>query len=1321
MAPAMLFYDTSSPPKNKKTSKEILGLNLRKIKPRRLAVLDWRWSRLTRRWFVLIPLFLYLVIGPVPFLALRDSITALVQEQKIVNSYSTSCAGEWQNSQGAQGLPELDEGAAFDLFSEVNSAVYTGGPVNLICGGFQEEKSQTAAAKKSLGIFWGKKIIAASPASSGAAATNATNATEAINATEPSPAAESALSPESQPEAIQPEESSASASAALNATSESSGSSHIIILNPEPASAPAASDAAPEEPTDNPAASSPAVASPQNEKQIESAQILLSFAMGDKTSDFTPVSAAPAGKKTAPKSIFSKIGKLFAGRIVYAEEGSSTAAINATNTTEATNATTATEAPTEIESPVETPAAEPETSASTTETLAPAQENSSSTDSQPVTETFLQNLDTRVIVWYSLDGQEWWKLTDLNSFPTSNAINGGYLAFDAPFLKTADDIKSLQIKLEGAWSGDQQITAYLDSVWVRAAYSGEGVNTDDFSLLSKKDFKMGENAEVRVRYKKQGYVLSLFGEALGIQDYWKDLKTTFRVVDPEGNEVGVSSIGGDVREDDQYSFSVKLLRQGEMALQFSGAASFKPGKYRIFMTVEDDSGSQPFTQEFEQDFTLGVLAVNVSKSIYLPGEQAYLQMAALNDRGRTLCNAYLNLEVTAPDGKIDLFSTDFANPQAAAPEEPVAENSSPEDLLVLFGVANVAAEAALATDSAPAEPAQPAEASSTESAPQIGFAPEESAPQTEQVPVAETPAETPAATPAETPAETSPEIPAEAPTPAATETGKIEMSGACTGDSYAEKPDYFAYYQTSAAGAYQMKFSNMDTGAEITDSFEVRDYVPFDVERIGPTRIFPPSTYKVTLKVKANEDFSGDITERVPGDFVIKEISPDLSSAVEHREQFSVLVDPRTREIGWQANLKQNDSVELSYKFRAPNVSPYLYLLGPLRFESRSFFAGIMEKAKDFIGDILQKPVDAIRGLANTENSSLYSDFVQNRGKPNTENSSLYSDSGGNPENQQEIQFTEVFKEARQWSIAADATLTLYPNATGTYRVWPTIVATTTAWGATSDLSDTTYIQSASSSTATETEAMQDFSGLAGSSINSVTINTRCCAANGGGAGEKGAVILYTNGAGYQYDDQTISRCDTWETNTSGALTANPQSGNPWTIAEVDAMETGKKPTSVGAAEAIRCSEFEAVVDYTIPPEGPPSVWDYSVDTPDPVAQGATLTFSVGWQDTEAGISWTSATTNAQWPARDGHTSLVFNNQMWVIGGLTTDSTNDVWYSGNGTTWTQATTNAQWAGRYQHTSLVFNNQMWALGGYTTTSTNDVWYSSGGELAYGHFC
>src|SRR3989344_1286049 len=93
------------------------------------------------------------------------------------------------------------------------------------------------------------------------------------------------------------------------------------------------------------------------------------------------------------------------------------------------------------------------------------------------------------------------------------------------------------------------------------------------------------------------------------------------------------------------------------------------------------------------------------------------------------------------------------------------------------------------------------------------------------------------------------------------------------------------------------------------------------------------------------------------------------------------------------------------------------------------------------------------------------------------------------------------------------------------------------------------------------------------------------------------------------------------------------------------------------------------------------------------------------------GTLWPQATANAQWGARSQHTSLVYNNQMWVIGGRIGTNQNDVWYSGNGTTWTQATTNAQWTARYSPTSLVFNNQMWVIGGYDSSSKrNDVWYS-----------
>ena len=90
------------------------------------------------------------------------------------------------------------------------------------------------------------------------------------------------------------------------------------------------------------------------------------------------------------------------------------------------------------------------------------------------------------------------------------------------------------------------------------------------------------------------------------------------------------------------------------------------------------------------------------------------------------------------------------------------------------------------------------------------------------------------------------------------------------------------------------------------------------------------------------------------------------------------------------------------------------------------------------------------------------------------------------------------------------------------------------------------------------------------------------------------------------------------------------------------------------------------------------------------------------------GTSWTRATSSAGWTARYGHTSVVFDNKMWVIGGNDSSGRRrDVWYSSNGTSWTQATDSAEWTGREKHTSVVFDNKMWVIGG---SSKNDVWYS-----------
>ena len=96
------------------------------------------------------------------------------------------------------------------------------------------------------------------------------------------------------------------------------------------------------------------------------------------------------------------------------------------------------------------------------------------------------------------------------------------------------------------------------------------------------------------------------------------------------------------------------------------------------------------------------------------------------------------------------------------------------------------------------------------------------------------------------------------------------------------------------------------------------------------------------------------------------------------------------------------------------------------------------------------------------------------------------------------------------------------------------------------------------------------------------------------------------------------------------------------------------------------------------------------------------------------GKDWTQATASAGWSRRYGHTSVVYDGKMWVMGG-TAGSTryNDVWWSTDGITWTRATASAGWSGREDHTSVVYDGKMWVMGGNDGSRKNDVWWSTDG--------
>jgi N-acetylneuraminic acid mutarotase len=95
------------------------------------------------------------------------------------------------------------------------------------------------------------------------------------------------------------------------------------------------------------------------------------------------------------------------------------------------------------------------------------------------------------------------------------------------------------------------------------------------------------------------------------------------------------------------------------------------------------------------------------------------------------------------------------------------------------------------------------------------------------------------------------------------------------------------------------------------------------------------------------------------------------------------------------------------------------------------------------------------------------------------------------------------------------------------------------------------------------------------------------------------------------------------------------------------------------------------------------------------------------------GLAWTEVTNAAAWSPRDYAGVMVFNDELYLVGG---QGQADVWRSSNGRDWTQLVAHATWKPRHDYARLVFNGKLWVFGGWAGKSTNarnDVWYSSDG--------
>ena len=99
---------------------------------------------------------------------------------------------------------------------------------------------------------------------------------------------------------------------------------------------------------------------------------------------------------------------------------------------------------------------------------------------------------------------------------------------------------------------------------------------------------------------------------------------------------------------------------------------------------------------------------------------------------------------------------------------------------------------------------------------------------------------------------------------------------------------------------------------------------------------------------------------------------------------------------------------------------------------------------------------------------------------------------------------------------------------------------------------------------------------------------------------------------------------------------------------------------------------------------------------------------------TLTGVRWEIVTTTPQFPARKSHGAVVFQNKIWVMGGVDGDTFfNDIWSSFDGRNWTSHG-NAPWVARSGFATAVYDNKIWVIGGNTgSVFLNDVWWSSNG--------
>src|SRR3989344_6055212 len=225
-----------------------------------------------------------------------------------------------------------------------------------------------------------------------------------------------------------------------------------------------------------------------------------------------------------------------------------------------------------------------------------------------------------------------------------------------------------------------------------------------------------------------------------------------------------------------------------------------------------------------------------------------------------------------------------------------------------------------------------------------------------------------------------------------TANGTVRVNKDCEVYGKTDRPDYEANYQPKAEGNYKVKIiAKAGEGTRpLHDQFSVKANQDFYLQRVGATRTYPPVDYDYTLNFEATKDGSYGLDEFVPNNFEIKDTEAKVTKTA----------DSPTK-LHWTIDAKAGQTYSLTYSFKTPNISPFLFELGPASVDS----ASVATSAKE--ATTAGKP-------AEIENSS-----IENSLKTDSDEAQRRS-YGGEVRQNSKIENSTKWVEPRSWLIASD-------------------------------------------------------------------------------------------------------------------------------------------------------------------------------------------------------------------------------------------------------------------------------------------------------------